>query len=79
MQSDNTSASMQEHFRVLQFTLAWSGEILLYAYFAMPFIVDEKLSVISLRIPPQADAFGTVWPYYSLIHLAAFLLSLIHI
>jgi hypothetical protein len=66
---------MQEHFRVLQFTLAWSGEILLYAYFAMPFIVDEKLSVISLRIPPQADAFGTVWPYYSLIHLAAFLIA----
>lgn len=51
------------------------GEVLLYLYFAMPFIVDERLALVSLSIPHQAEWFGTVQPYYSLIHLLMILVA----
>ena len=58
----------------------FTGELLLSVYFVSPFAVEQKLSVFSLPIPAQAEAFGTVWPYLSLFHLAAmgiaFLLAL---
>src|SRR5579872_2768025 len=52
-------------------TLVFAGELLLYLYFMMPFGVEKALSVVSLSAPPQAELFGTVWPYFSFLNLAA--------
>jgi hypothetical protein len=47
------------------------GEVLLYACIAVPYPVDQKLALLSLDLPMEAALFGTVWPYYSVLHLLA--------
>ena len=64
-------ASIRGHFRVSYVAVAGFGELLLYVCLAAPFAVDQRLSLFSLSMPRQAELFGTVWPYYSLLHLLA--------
>jgi hypothetical protein len=52
-------------------TFVLFAEILLYVCFAVPFIVDQKLALVSFNMPHQAELFVTVWPYFSLLHFFA--------
>ena len=51
------------------------GEALLYLCFATPFALDKNFIVLSLMEPPQAQIFGTVMPYYTVIQLLALILG----
>jgi hypothetical protein len=75
MESEAKPANPGEHFKLLRFALGRFGEILLYGCFAMPFAVESSLALFSLRMPSQAVIFGTVWPYYSVVHLTALLVG----
>ena len=65
-------SAVRRHFWMSYITLAFFGELLLYICFAAPFLVDERFAIVSLQMPEQAKLFGTVWPYYSFLHLSAF-------
>lgn len=74
--SANKVTSSLGHFDILQFGLVVCGQLLLYVYCVLPFEIDKRFSIISLTIPSQAEAFGTVWPYFGLIHVIAIVLAL---
>lgn len=65
------SGSEDRSFLGVRTGLVSLGEWLLYLCFILPFGVEAALSVVSLPMPAQAELFGTVWPYYSLLHVAA--------
>src|SRR5512141_2454950 len=48
--------------------------MLLAIYCLLPFSVDKYLAVLSLQMPRQAEDFGTVWPYFSIVHALALLI-----
>src|SRR4051812_32429871 len=76
MEASELQIDFRSHFRMLRAVLVWSGEILLYLAFVMPFAVDQHLALISLEMPSQAILFGTVWPYYSVVELLGMFIAI---
>ncbi len=66
---------IRRHFSLVYTALVWLGKGLLYLSFALPFSIDPYISLISLSMPAQAELFGTVWPYFTVFHLAALLVG----
>jgi hypothetical protein len=75
--SSSKYESPRRHFLLLYMALAWFGEALLYLLFALPFAIDPYISLISFPMPAQAALFGTVWPYFTVAHLAALLTGIL--
>ncbi|HEV2326093.1 MAG TPA: hypothetical protein VGS10_19295, partial [Terracidiphilus sp.] len=72
MKSPVKSRTLRESFWIV---LSFFGEFLLYLDFAAPFEVTRHLAVFSLMEPPQAQIFGTVMPYYTVLQLLGLVLG----
>ena len=75
MHSGTLQIRVRDHFQFLRVALTGVGELLLYFCFISPAAVDQHLALISLTPPNQAELFGTVWPYFSVIHVLALAIS----